>query len=49
MEAAFIIEHGGYDSSEAATKVVCAFLIYAERLGMLFGNHIDLNRWLWSC
>jgi len=34
-ETASIIEHRGYDSSEAATKVVCAFLIYAERLGML--------------
>jgi len=30
-----IIKHSGYDSSEAATKVVCAFLIYDERLGIL--------------
>jgi len=34
-ETASIIENRGFDSSEAATKVVCDFLIYAERLGML--------------
>jgi hypothetical protein len=42
MQTASIIEHRGFDSSEAATKVVCAFLIYDERLGMLYGNHINI-------
>jgi len=34
MQTASIIEHRGYDSFEAATKVVCAFLLYDERLGV---------------
>ena len=36
-----IIEHSRHDSSEAATRVVCAFLIYAERLAILYGNLIN--------
>ena len=39
-----IIENSEYDNSEAATKVVCVFLIYAERPGMLYGNHINIVR-----
>jgi len=37
-QAAYIIKHSGYDSFEAATKVVCDFLLYVERLAMLINK-----------
>ena len=41
-ETASIIKYSGYDNSKAATSWLVLYLIYTERLGVSYGNHINI-------